>query len=540
MLSAAKAGVDCWFVINPRFSKLVIWPVADWSEMSSRTQVKAMPARCEGRRAGFVGGVRCISVLVAASMTRWQVKSTKTLPAERDLQKNNEQARNSLGIHVASGIQRVFFVLLTPFFMVRFVFATHVFHRLPAVALLFFGFVAIQTGLAQGPVARLAEQEASRRQQRVITAADDIHRADVLLREGKVDDALALYEAVYNALPAAPLTEETRLVARAGYVQAGVQRAKQLMFEGRRDDANALLGKLLVASPGDQRVVETRKEFDDPDRYPPALTAAHVQRVGEVQKLLVLANSAFEIGDYDKATRAYQDVLRIDATNAAARRGMEAVERAKSQYYKAATDHQRAKMLSEVSRAWEDPVPPSAANLSAMFGAMTAAQTNEKSGRQEIVDKLRAYIMPKVDFAGATISEVVELLRIRSRDLDPTGKGVDFVVNVPEESAGKAISLSMENVPMDEVLRYVTELAGVSYRVEDFAVQITSIGERNSAIITRSFRVPPDFIQNSPAAAVPAGNDPFAAAPAPAGGGLTLRRMGAKEFLESRGVLFPD
>jgi general secretion pathway protein D len=56
--------------------------------------------------------------------------------------------------------------------------------------------------------------------------------------------------------------------------------------------------------------------------------------------------------------------------------------------------------------------------------------------------------------------------------------------------------------------------------------------------------VPPDFIQNSATTTPPAGapgGDPFATAPAAGtSGGLTLRRLGAKEFLESRGVQFPE
>ena len=96
---------------------------------------------------------------------------------------------------------------------------------------------------------------------------------------------------------------------------------------------------------------------------------------------------------------------------------------------------------------------------------------------------------------------------------------------------------------MEEVLRYVTEMAGVAYRIETRAVVLTSLGEKNGAMITRSYRVPPDFIQNSAtsaAAAAPAA-DPFAAnAGAAPAGGLSIKRMGAKEFLESRGVQFPE
>jgi general secretion pathway protein D len=176
-----------------------------------------------------------------------------------------------------------------------------------------------------------------------------------------------------------------------------------------------------------------------------------------------------------------------------------------------------------------------------MFGAASAASSNAQSGREKITEKLRSLIFPQVDFGGATLDEVAELLRVRSRDLDPQGTGINFILNVPPEARDKPISLNLRDVPMEEVLRYVSEMSGVSYKVDDHAVTFVSISERSGSIISRSFRVPPDFIQNAPAgdagAAAPA--DPFGAQ-APAAGGLVIRRMGAKEFLEVRGVTFPD
>lgn len=394
---------------------------------------------------------------------------------------------------------------------------------------------------ADPSVSRLAEREAARREQRLTTAGGEITAADSLLRAGKTQEALAAFEAVLQSLPETPLTHETRLIALSGYVGAGCTRAQELAVEGQQEEAGQLLAKLKAAAPADKRIESTRKIITDPDRIPPALTATHIANVQQVQQLLLKAHSYLELGDYDNANTTYQSVLRIDPTNSAARRGMEEAEQKRRSYFKAAYDHRRANALSKVDQLWEDQVPP-ANDLSSMFGAVGA--TTGGSGRESILQRLTSYQMPNVEFQGATIDEVVELLRIRSRDLDPQGKGVDFVISLDDSSRKTAISLTMQNVPMDEVLRYVTQMAGVSYRVEPHAVVITSIGEKNSAMIHRSYRVPPDFIQNSATTTPPAGapgGDPFATAPAAGtSGGLTLRRLGAKEFLESRGVQFPE
>ena len=64
---------------------------------------------------------------------------------------------------------------------------------------------------------------------------------------------------------------------------------------------------------------------------------------------------------------------------------------------------------------------------------------------------------------------------MRSRDLDPKGRGVDFVANLPPDSAARPVTPYLEQVPLNEVLRYVTEKAGATFRVEERAVMIVSL-----------------------------------------------------------------
>ena len=399
---------------------------------------------------------------------------------------------------------------------------------------------------AQSSVSAMAQAEARRRAIQVNTLNDDIERGYHLIDEQKAAEALALFSQAYKDIPNIPLAQESRMAARNGYVVAGCLQAQVLAAKGDTAGAIKLLDELLDESvaPKDSRVVVLKKRLEDPDRFPPALTAEHVDKVGAVQTLLLKANSFAELGDWDKAVATFQDVLRLDPYNSAARRGMENAERQKQRYYKAAYDHQRSKMLNSVGQGWEDPVPLGNLDRSAMFGASAEANAYNKSRSEIIRDKLRTITLPRVEFVGATLAEAVELLRVRSRDLDSEGKGISFVINVPPEALSKTISLNLSNVPMEEVLRYVGEMCDVTYKVDDHAVTFVSFSERSSVLVSRAFRVPPDFIQNAPAtdagaAAPPA--DPFAAKAAPPGlGGLVTRRLGAKEFLEARGVTFPD
>lgn len=400
---------------------------------------------------------------------------------------------------------------------------------------------------ADTSVSTIAQNEVRRREALVQEAGARLDEADALLRESKSEEAVNAYSQIYQSLPKAAMSANLRDRARAGFSAASCHRARQLMAEARYSEAMQLVDNVLApdVDPEHQEARKLRKQFQDPDRYPRALTPQHIAKVKDVGSLLELANSAFEIGDFDKSMAVYEDVIRLDPYNKSARRGMERAEQKRSEYFDSARDHTRAKLLGVVDQGWEQQVPPSA-DMSSLFAAGNAPLTNARSGRDAILEKLRSLIVPKVDFSGATLEEVIEYIRVRSRDLDPKGRGVDFVMNVPPESSGKLVSLYLEQVPLEDVLRYVTEKAGASYRVEDRAVTIISLTENSTQLIPKTYRVPPNFIQTSVVGDQPAGGgaapaDPFAAQqPAGGGPGLVVRRMGAKEFLESRGVTFKE
>jgi len=225
---------------------------------------------------------------------------------------------------------------------------------------------------------------------------------------------------------------------------------------------------------------------------------------------------------------------------------METAEQERTRYFEAARDHQRSRMLNGVTALWEDTLKPSSTNISGLFGGSSAPPLqpgSTRGGREAITARLRDLKIERIDFSGASIEEVIEYLRVRSRDLDPGGRGVDFVLSLPADQPTRTISLNLQNVPVEEVLRYVTEMAGVGYRIEEYAVRIVSLTEGTSNIISKTYRVPPDFISSAPlvpAAGAAAPADPFAPqANAGVGGNILVQRLGAKEFLESRGVTFP-
>lgn len=399
--------------------------------------------------------------------------------------------------------------------------------------------------MAQSSVSGMANREIARRYARIEDARTAMDRGDKLFSEGDYESSLGSYKAAIDALPNAPLTQDWLELAKLKHADCSVVVAREKARVGSYDEARQLLEGAVASIPGHKDALAFQKELDDPDRWPPALTAKHVENVGKVQKGLLLANSSVELGNYDNAISQYRDVLRTDPYNSAARRGMENAERKRMDYFRAAYDHQRAKMLAAVDESWEDKVPVQGSAVAFDYGV-------GRSPGAYLTEKMNKIIFPIVSFQGATIDEAIEYLRVKSRDLDTftdaSGvKGVNIILRTGDAPSNASISLDLKDVPMSEALRYVTELAQMKFKVEAHAVLVVPLSEDASQQYTRTYRVPPDFLSigggdsGAPApAAAPA--DPFAAG---GGGGAAaasglIARKSAKQILEALGITFPD
>lgn len=100
--------------------------------------------------------------------------------------------------------------------------------------------------------------------------------------------------------------------------------------------------------------------------------------------------------------------------------------------------------------------------------------------------KLQETILPLVDFRTTPLRDALAWLEQSSRTLDPTGVGVKFSVDLtlPSPIPGldlpqrpdALLTLRLTNVPLMEALRYVTNLAGLRYRIDGAVVYIIPAG----------------------------------------------------------------
>lgn len=203
-------------------------------------------------------------------------------------------------------------------------------------------------------------------QREMIRRGEAVTEGDRLLMEGRdayakgdYKQAVERYHDALEKIPNAPLLEDRRKSYGDHLTDANVALAQRYRKVGKYDEARALLGEVL--KPGaDPENADAKREMewlDDPIRSNPALTYEHTGDVNKVRESLYRGEGNYNLGKYDDAKRDYENALRTDPTNSAARRGLEKIASAQSDNYRAAYDQTRSQLLMQVDKAWELSVP---------------------------------------------------------------------------------------------------------------------------------------------------------------------------------------
>jgi hypothetical protein len=113
-----------------------------------------------------------------------------------------------------------------------------------------------------------------------------------------------------------------------------------------------------------------------------------------------------------------------------------------------------------------DPKNPTAV---AYLRQIQAKEASSTGGTEKTFSNL---ILPSVQFKEAQLSAVLEALRQQVNKLTEGKQIANFVVQVPEPQASTPITLSLSSVPFTEVLKYVGNLAGVSFTYDKYAITV--------------------------------------------------------------------
>jgi hypothetical protein len=89
---------------------------------------------------------------------------------------------------------------------------------------------------------------------------------------------------------------------------------------------------------------------------------------------------------------------------------------------------------------------------------------------------LAKVILPKVDLREASLAEALDFLRQKGNQIGEGKVAINFVLQIDEAAKMNKVTLTLQNVPFTEVLRYIGELANVSFVYERFAIAVRPKG----------------------------------------------------------------
>jgi len=228
----------------------------------------------------------------------------------------------------------------------------------------------------------------------------------------------------------------------------------------------------------------------------PALTTRFFDRLNGVRSGLEQAQELRETGQLEKAEQAYEDVLKNDPFNQVATDGIKKI------YQERALAADRAQALSattmkrEVMEAWNNIYP----KTSLASGGVEVASAMTASPSYNLEKKLQGTVIPTIDFSGADLETIRRALISLSRQYDPevSKAGVNFVVS-SDITDVQPVTLRLKQASLAEVVRYISQIAGVKARITDIGVTFGPLVEKRPDLIPRNFTVSPSFFKGDDA-----------------------------------------
>src|SRR3954468_10200613 len=411
---------------------------------------------------------------------------------------------------------------------------------LPSIVAALFALLSA-TAFAQNPD-NIAEREVQRRQAGIPAGEAALARGKSALRSRNYTVAYQEFKTAIAYLPDAVVSGRAHDEAADGVCKSGTVLAEARIAQGDYAGAEAILNEILTRyDPNCRHAQELLAHMRQPGYFNKTVDAGFINKVEEVKRLLAEADGFYQSGQYDKAMKRYDQVLTLDPYNTAARRGQERISNTKYQYGEEAYNETRARDLWKVEEAWQQPVRK--------YGAVGPVADNkgrggEVRGTAQMTNKMNSIIIPHIEFRDTTIREGVEFLREQAAENDPSGQGVNIVLRLvplgqiappsvpvlalptgtgtpvpgaPAQNpplttpaqvgpggsplpvpvvtgpAAARITVTLDNIPLGEALRYIANQAGLKVKVEPYAVAVIPLTEQSNDLITKRYHVPPEF-----------------------------------------------
>jgi len=143
----------------------------------------------------------------------------------------------------------------------------------------------------------------------------------------------------------------------------------------------------------------------------------------------------------------------------------------------------------------KNPFPSISCILLLLAFSLTAADDSANSIRL----KLETLKIENIELKDTKLSDAVAIIRDLCKKADPGGKGLNISFIAPKDDTGKTLDpviddISLTDIPLKDLLRYVCEATGMSYRADKFSLIIFPKTMAGDKMETRTFKFRPDAV----------------------------------------------
>ncbi len=310
-----------------------------------------------------------------------------------------------------------------------------------------------EAGQVDANVARIAQQEAQRRQQLARMAEQALSLGSQAQKQGNFAEARRLYQVAVRFAPSSSITAHQ---ATAGLAQ--VQR--ELTRQEKEKGAATVHNDTFKADQIEQKLVEGQ-----------ALLDAHQP---------------------EQAKARYDAVLALDPYETRAHAGLEQAAALQASAASAAQTHARLARLGQVQAGWAKPRGSGDKDAAPRDKTSTSL-----SASSSLADRLKEIQLTQLDFKDAPLQTVLDFFVTQSRGSEGAGKPVNFVIEPEAARIADKITLQLRNIPLADALEYAVSQAGVGYRLEGQLVVIVPRASTAEPLARRTFQVPPGFFKET-------------------------------------------
>lgn len=388
------------------------------------------------------------------------------------------------------------------------------------------------------------EAETEKREQLLQPLKEAYGVSRKMVTDGKNSEACELLEKAYEALPevlrgSSLALEVNRTLSKlqASLAEAAAQQnhwpeaRRRALASLQHDPKNELA--LLQLKKSDEVL---RRGASGTESVNPALTTKFFDRLSAVRSGLEEAQALRETGQLAKAEERYEDVLEVDPFNQVATEGIQKIYEERALVAEKARDLSNLERRREVREAWNNIYPKSGTTVGGIeiTGVMTA------SPAYALEKKMQKTVIPQVDFSGADLETIRRALISLSRTYDPEAAkgGVNFVVST-DVTNSQPVTLRLRQTSLAEVVRYISQIAGVKARITDIGVTFGPLVEKSPELNSQNFTVSPSFFKGADGKEDVGTAEPRGAAGGSAAAGSDGGGKNEQKKLEDLGVVFP-